>query len=377
MKPRFVIQALFLFALSACSGTSNVIEPTPLEDFESKLSVKEVWDRSIGGVEADKLLKIQPYVDSGNVYTSDEQGLVKAVKLDDGSDIWSVDLNVDITGGVGFGDDKLYVCTRKGVVIAMDAGSGKVLWRHQVSSQVLAPPVYGRDSVIVQTIDGKLFGLSADSGRELWSYARRKPALSLRGTSKPLVFQNIIITGFADGVMAAFNIKNGRLLWETPVALPTGKNEVERLVDVDVTPLIYEYTLYIASYQGKLVAVNLRKGKTLWSKDISTYTGMAVDNNGLYVTDEDGNLLAFDRRTGASLWSQKSLYGRRPNAPVMFGGYVVVGDYEGYLHWFSPKDGKVVGRNHVGPDPIRTQALVEGDRLLVASGGTLAVLALR
>lgn len=377
MNIRKLISVLFLLAFSACSGKSNVIEPTPLQDFKPKIGVNEMWDHSIGGVDEEKFLKIRPYVHGQTVFTSDENGHVQAIRLEDADRIWSNGLDVDVTGGVGYGDDKVFVGTRKGVIIALDASSGKVLWRHQVSSQVLAPAVFGSGTVIVQAVDGKLFGLSSDNGRELWSYSRKKPALSLRGTSTPLVVQNIVITGFADGVMAAFNIRNGRLLWETPIVLPSGTNEIERLADVDVTPLIFGYTLYVASYQGKLVAVDLRKGKALWSKELSTFTDMGVDDSALYVTDENGNLLAFNRRTGAQLWRQNSLYGRKPGPPAVFSDYVVVGDFEGYLHWFSQSSGEIVGRNRVGGGPIRSQALAQGDRLLVASGGKLAALSLR
>jgi outer membrane protein assembly factor BamB len=226
-------------------------------------------------------------------------------------------------------------------------------------------------------VDGRLFGLAAADGKRLWVYERSEPALSLRGTDTPVMVADAVVAGFASGKVVALRLKDGGAMWEATVSQPRGRNEIERLVDVDVPPLVFGDAVYAASYQGKLAALNPRTGAVLWSRDVSTYSGLTSDGNNLYLTDDKSNVLAFDRRTGASLWKQEGLRGRRLNGPVVYGDAVVVADAEGYVHWLARDDGRFVARYSLGGGPIRAPAIVGGDTLFVSNAsGTLAALQL-
>jgi outer membrane protein assembly factor BamB len=92
---------------------------------------------------------------------------------------------------------------------------------------------------------------------------------------------------------------------------------------------------------------------------------MALGGDKLFVTDDDGTLWALDTASGAVAWKSQELKYRHLSPPVFYKGYAVVGDYKGYLHWFSPADGKLVGRTRLGSDPIATPPVVSGDLLYV------------
>ncbi|MBI3545811.1 MAG: PQQ-binding-like beta-propeller repeat protein, partial [Gammaproteobacteria bacterium] len=172
-------------------------------------------------------------------------------------------------------------------------------------------------------------------------------------------------------------IRDGKLLWEMPVAQPHGRSEIERLVDVDASPLIVEHVLYAASYQGKIIAVDIQTGRILWSRDVSTFSGMDADTRNIYLTNDHGVVMAFDQQTGASVWRQEQLRARKLNAPRYLNGLVAVGDFEGYVHWLSADDGHFVARYRVSHSAIRSQALVDRDLLYVSSqSGTLEALRL-
>lgn len=95
------------------------------------------------------------------------------------------------------------------------------------------------------------------------------------------------------------------------------------------------------------------------------------------MSDESGVVWALDQTSGAAAWKQEGLLYRRLSPPAYFGGYVVVGDFEGYLHWLDPSDGKIVARTRVGSDPIITQPMVGGDLLYVLNrDGKLAAISL-
>jgi outer membrane protein assembly factor BamB len=360
--------------ISGCASKIEREPPAKLVDFKPSITVKELWSEDVGA-KAKGWVGLVPKVHGDSVYAADPEGRVSAYELASGRRQWQVDLDVDVSGAVGASDNLVLIGTREGQVIALDRASGSKLWSATVSSEVLAPAVAGSGIVVAQTVDGKLFGLASADGKRLWVHERTEPALSLRGTDTPVIWQNTVVAGFAAGKLVALNLSDGRLLWETTVAQPRGRNEIERLVDVDASPLVMADAIYAASYQGRLVAINPRSGAVGWTRDISTYTGLASDGTNIYVTDEDGRVLAYDRRTGSSAWKQDALRRRGVVAPVVYKDFVVVADYEGYVHWLARDDGRFVGRNRVGSGPIRAPAVTAADTLLVLSHtGTLAAL---
>ncbi|OGI38566.1 MAG: outer membrane protein assembly factor BamB [Candidatus Muproteobacteria bacterium RBG_16_64_10] len=372
-----VMLALFL---SACGGSKIVREPpAPLPDFTPQAQIQELWSAGVGATVAKLPLRLVPYFDGNAIYAADARGRVSAISTDGGRRLWETNLNATVTGATGVGDGLVVVGTQKGQVIALNKEDGKQAWSATVTSTVMSPPVVLAGVVVVQTVDGKLSGLALADGKRLWVYERSEPALSLLGTSAPVVVDEFVLSGFASGKIVALNIKDGRLMWEFTVSHPRGRNEIERMVDVDAPLLIVRDTLYAASYQGKIVAVDMRAGgRLLWTRDASTFTGMDAGRGNIYLSDAKGHVLALDQATGASVWKQDKLHGRSLSAPTYIDGYVVVGDYQGYLHWLSAEDGRFVARYRVGSDAVTARALPGAQTLYVLNqGGSLAALAVR
>lgn len=365
---------LTLLVLGACASAPVREPPAPLVEFKPDVAIREVWSARVGG-ETKDWVGLVPKISDGTLYVAGPQGQVHALVLESGRSVWQTELKDKIGGAVGIGEGLVLLGTRRGEVIALDRTSGKLVWRAPVSSEVLAAPAAGGGVVVVQTVDGRLFGLSATDGKRLWVDQRTEPALSLRGTSVPMIAGAVVVAGFANGKLAALDLHSGRARWEATVGQPRGRNEIERLVDVDAASLIMTDAIYASSYQGRLVALNPVNGSIGWSRDVSSYTGIAGDGNNVYVTDAAGRVLAFDRRTGASLWKQEALRGRSLNAPVVYRDYVVVADYQGYVHWLARADGRFVARHQAGSDPVRAPAMTDGDLLLVLgqSGNLVAV----
>ena len=372
--------AALLITLAACASGSAIPRepPAKLSKFTAEASVKKLWQVRVGRGLGKDFTKLVPFVAGDVIYSTDVRGRVRAWTRKDGHKLWTVKLNMPVTGGVG-GDDRLVVVgTKKGQVVALDAADGAPAWRVDISTAILAPPAVGMGVVVVQSVDGRLFGLAAQDGARLWVYDRMtSPPLTLRGTSAPLIVQDIVLTGFASGKVVALDLKEGRTLWEFPVALPHGRNEIERLVDVDASPVVANGLLFAASYQGKIIAVDTRTGKNMWTRDVSTYTGMDADQANIYLTDEHGNIVAFDQRSGASVWRQDKLHGRRLNTPSFVNGYIAVGDFKGYVHWLAPDDGRFVARYQIGGAAIRAKSLADrGTLYVINQDGALAALEL-
>jgi len=370
-RARAVTFGMVALVAAGCAARSVREPPSPLVEFTPRASIETLWTADIGSGAGRQMLR--PALHDGVVYAADAKGEVGAYRADTGRRVWETDLGLPVSGAVGVGEGLVLIGTRKGALIALEAASGKELWRAGVSSEVLAPAVAHRGVVAVQTVDGKIVGLSAQDGKRLWLYERAEPALSLRGTSAPIVVDDVVLSGFASGRLVGLQLRDGRVLWELPVSQPRGRNEIERLVDVDASPIVRGDMLYAVSYRGKLVAANLRAGSVAWSRDISSYAGLALDEKNVYVTDDVGQVYAFDQRSGANVWRQEKLRGRDLSAPMYVDGRLAVGDAEGYVHYLAVDDGSLLARQRVAGGPVRL-GVAQGNTLYVSASDTLAAL---
>jgi outer membrane protein assembly factor BamB len=380
---------LVISVLSACGVTSSVAEylkgdsdnaepPAELIEFRQRLKVVELWSENVGSGTSKQYLKLAPVVANQRLYVADADGNVEARDATNGNKLWSIDADVHITGGPGFGENTVLIGTGEGETIAYSAEDGEEMWRSTVSSEILSPPQKAHNTVIVRTGDGKVFGLSGNTGKRLWIYDRTVPSLTLRGTSNPVIDNDLVIAGFDGGRMAALDVRTGKLIWEAPVAIARGRTELDRMVDIDSTPLIMDGVIYIATFQGHLSAMQVETGRILWDRDISSYAGFGADQQNIYITDDQSHIWVFDRFTSTSVWKQEKLHLRSITAPASIGDYVVVGDYQGYLHWMSKSSGKFVARTELCSKRIITPPLVVGKILYgYCSDGTLTAFTYR
>jgi outer membrane protein assembly factor BamB len=387
-----ILVAAFYILLSACGSLVGEKEeivdpPAELTDFEISLKVNELWDRNTGKGTNDQYLMLSPIIDGERIYIADTNRKLIALNRANGRNIWSYELkfgrggffsNADkvfITGGPGLGEGSVLIGTSKGDVVALDPESGTQQWRSKVSSEVLSAPQKNSDIVVVRTLDGRIFGLSGSSGRRLWTFEKTVPTLSLRGTSTPVIDQGVIVSGFDGGSLAALDINSGRLIWESSISTASGRSELERLVDIDSSPVISGAIVYAVTYQGQLAALALDTGRMLWNRDISSHAGFSVDEDFLYITDDKSNVWAYDRYNGGSVWRQDGLANRQVTAPAVIGNYLVVGDFEGYLHWLDKNTGAFVARQRISRDRIiATPVVSDGTVYAFSSDGELVAL---
>lgn len=364
-----------LLLLSACGGgKSNLAPPTPLKDFKSTAVVTQIWSADIGSA-GDRYNRLQPRIAGDVLFAVSGKGTVSAFDATKGKVLWRKNLSVPVSGAMGYGNNMALLGTREGEVLALNSDNGKLLWRIRLSSEVLVAPMATSGVVVAQTVDGHVYGLKAADGSQLWKFHRTVPVLSLRGTSSPSLHSGLAVTGFANGTMVGLDLKTGRPRWDAVVSRPTGRTELERIVDVDGAPVIVGFRMFAASFQGRLIALDLRNGRLLWTQKMSTYVPVAADNSNVFVVNADGVVMALDQRTGAERWRQEGLRARFVSAPALIGSYVAVGDYNGYLHLISRQDGSFAARTSVGGSAIISGAVARGDTLYVSNqAGSLVAL---
>lgn len=363
--------------LTGCSwlkgGEDNAEPPAELTSIEQQVTLTTLWKKDIGGGIKEQFLRLTPIVDGGRLFAVNHDGNVVALDAATGKQVWEAETRAAVTSGAGVGEGLVLVGTADAEVVALNWQDGEEVWRAQVSSEVLAAPTAAEGLVVVQSVDGNLAALDAATGERRWVFDRTVPVLSLRGTSSPLLVPGGVLSGLANGKLVAIGLKRGLPAWETTIAIPSGRSELDRMVDIDSAPQVWGNQVYTVTYQGRVAALNGADGQIQWARDMSSAVGLSIDFRQVYVTDEQSHVWALDRRNGASMWSQDALYNRALTRPVAFGDTVAVADFEGYLHLLSRIDGEIVGRTRVDDAGVLAPPIVVDDILYVyGNSGTLA-----
>ncbi len=378
---RWKTAALLALAVLAagCSSTSKKeLPPAELPKFEKEVQLKKEWSRSIGQGQGETFNMLVPAIDGDSIFAADVEGLVMALDRMSGKVIWKADLELPVSGAVGAGYGLVVVGTLKGEIIALDAVSGEEKWRARVPSEVLAAPAINGDIVLVQTQDDRLIALDADTGDQRWLFDNTPAVLTLRGTGSPVLTNRLAVAGLSSGKVIALDAQRGIPVWEQRVAIPQGRSELERVVDIDGGLLLSGGTLYAVSYQGRLAALDLESGRILWQREASSSVGLAQGYGSVYVSLASGTVEGIDERSASALWSNDALARRQLSAPEVFSSYVAFGDLEGYLHLISQVDGRFVGRERIDSDGLRARPLVVGDWLYAfGNGGNLVAMTIK
>ncbi|MCP5142051.1 MAG: outer membrane protein assembly factor BamB [Gammaproteobacteria bacterium] len=358
-------------------GDDNREPPAELKPVSAPIAVSQVWSASAGSGVGEEWVRFRPALDGQQVFVAGRDGEVSALSAGSGASAWRVDLDEPLSAGAGAGEGLVVVASDAGQLIVLGAADGAERWRTQLTAPALSPAVIKSGVVVVRTVDGNLSGYDAGTGARVWVYPRRVPALTMRGVSAPvLVGKNGVVSGADSGKLTLVTLEKGFPVWERDVAVASGRSELERIVDIDGDPVIGATAVFAVSFQGRAAAFQIQDGQGIWSREMSSSAGLDVDADQVYVTDEDSDVWALDASTGESLWRQTELHRRALTGPVAVGRYVAVADFEGYVHFLSREDGRVVGRIRTDDKGV-LGPMVEQDGVLYVQGRGGNVVALR
>jgi outer membrane protein assembly factor BamB len=358
-----------LAALAACNKDKAAEPPAELVDVKQTLPVERLWSTSVGSGGERLRLALGLAAGDGVLYAASRKGEVHALDASSGRTRWVSDTKAELAAGPSTGEGLVVVGTSSGTVIALEAVDGKERWRARLSGEVLSAPLVAEGRVMVRTVDGRLRALEAADGKEAWMVEDLVPRLTLRGASPPAQAGDAVISGFDTGRVMAVAIPTGDILWQAQVSTPRGRSELERLADIDAGVRVAGDEVYAVGYQGRIAMIARDSGQIWWTRDLSSYRDIGMDEGQLYVATSDGDVVAMRRRDGGVAWQQTGLKRRGLGAPVLHGGAVVVGDFDGYLHWLDRETGRFVARERPGRTRFATTPIVIGDRLFVIDDG--------
>ena len=376
-----LLVAACAFALAGCSTIKGWFgadeddrptEPAALVEFTPSATVSKIWSAGAGDGEGRLGARQGPAIADGRVYAAAIDGGVRAFDLQTGAEQWSYEPaevedepRVRLAGGPGAGDGLVVVGGLDGEVIALDAATGAEKWKAKVGNEVIAAPTVGGGMVFVRSNDGRVTAFDAATGERRWFWSRVMPALTVRGNDAVVLGPGYVFVGNDDGTVAAISMPDGTLIWEQAIAQPEGRSELDRMADVDGTPVLDGAVLYATSFKGQTMAIDAPTGRPLWAHDSGGGNRLGNASDRVIATDRAGTVWAINKADGGALWQQPALARRNLTGAVAHGDYAVVGDFDGYLHWLRLADGQFAARARAGGEALRATPVV-ADGILVA-----------
>ncbi|MBC9070487.1 outer membrane protein assembly factor BamB [Thauera sp. CAU 1555] len=359
-----LLTVLATVATAGCSSlnpfASSGPKPAELVDIRPSVELRPLWSANVGEAGA---YVFQPEVAGDSVYAAAHDGEVARYR--DGRPVWSVDLDLPLSAGVGTDGRLVVVVSTAGEAVALDAADGKEHWRVPVGAEVLAQPAVSEEIVVLRSSDNRLIALAPADGARRWVYQRNTPPLALRSFAGIVLESGVALAGFPGGKLVAVSTKNGGELWELTVATPRGATELERVADVAGTPVLGRREICSVTYQGRAGCFDMTNGNVLWSREFSSSVGMDRDARFVFLTDEVDAVHALDAFSGASVWKQDALVRRAVSRPLVIGDFVAVGDFDGYVHLLRREDGRFAARASAGDGAVAADMRRLGDGFVV------------
>jgi len=372
---RLIILASVVISSSALIGCNPIeqraekIKKSPLPTLSQSMpKAAKLWSYH-GGKGVGKLdAKLQLGMDLalGTVFEVDYQGHLTALDESTGKIKWRTTTVKPVTAGVAATKAAVAIGTEEGVVEVLAIDDGHSLWKKTVETPVMALSIT-KQAVYVHGANDSVYALDIKDGQELWQYQANTPPIMFRQVSNPVLAANKVLVGFSNGKLIAFDSATGLMEWEKEIAVSKGRSDIQRMVDVNASPVVVDKTVYAVGYQGRVVALDLETGTSLWEKDLSSFSGLAVNKTTVFISDATGIVWALKRQSGEVLWQQAGLSGRVLTAPVVVENHLITADEEGYIHWLDPKNGDFISRARIDSAGVETTPVVIKDKLFALS----------
>ena len=360
-KYRNLIVLCSIFIISSCSSMdglrfwkSDEIDPDEPKKLVSFLNQKNIvieWKNSFKG--ENEIGNFLPDFSAQNLFFSDASGNVSSINASTGDRNWSIELNF-LASGTSAGFGLVVVSDIDGNVIAVDQNDGSKLWSTNVKGEVLSKVAIDAKVVVVKTGSGELLGLDRENGEILWSYRSKLPLLTVRGSSSPVIVDDLVYVSFDNGRLGVFELNSGFQVWDGAISYVKGVSELENLIDSDSSPVVDGGLIYTTNYQGNLNIFDTAQKRSVWSYETSSFYSPIVSRGMLTIVEANSGLRSFALKTLQESWTNDDYINRDLSNAVSYKGSLVVGDFEGYVHVIDTLNGKTIGRKKISRKPIKS-----------------------
>jgi len=353
-------------ALAACG--SDKPKPTPLEAITPQIAGRQVWSARVDG---GLPFVLMPAVRDGQFIVAGGDGSVVALNGADGRELWRGSAGARLTAGVGSDGRHAAVVTRDNELVVLD--KGVPAWTKRLGSLVSTAPLVAGERVFVMGVDRAVHAYDALDGRYLWTLQRPGEPLTLSQPGVLAAFKDTLLVGQGQRLTGVDPLR-GTVRWEVALANPRGTNEVERVADLVGPVMRAGDTVCARAFQSAVGCADAQRGALLWTKNAGGAQALGGDAELVAAADPSGRISAWRTVTGDLAWTAEHLLHRGLSGMLVVGRTVVVGDFEGQVHFLDRANGKTLLRLPTDGSPVIGAPVAVGNTLLVATknGGLFA-----
>ena len=353
-------------AISGCASDGPNREPAALQPYEALVSVAQVWKTPLDGAVGDAL-RLSAHDRFVAAATTD--GTVAVLDTETGAVVWQAKSPVALVAGTGFDGQRVAVIDVENGLHLFSKGEKR--WSVRLPARSYTAPLLAGGRVFVLLSDRRVAAFDQDTGAQIWLRRYAESTLVLANPGLLTAVENTLAIGIGEQ-FAAVNPDNGALLWSAPLVRPRGAEDIERLADW-VDGAVFAGTRVCGqAFQNAIGCLDLATRRTEWTVPFTGANGVVGDQNALYGVDAVGKVSAFETATGQAVWTQPGLTFRGVTGPVLLGQTLMVGDFEGYVHWLSRANGAVIARMATDGSPIVGKPLlVNGTAVAITQRGSL------
>ena len=353
------LSLILILTISSCSSIAfwqsdevDPDEPRELIDFNERFEFTENWQTKFKG--ESNLNSFIPAFSGNNLFFVDPEGNVKSIDINSGEVLWDSELETIVSAGIVAGFGRLFLSDDQGNLICLDQEDGSLLWKTFAGGEVLANVDVDAGLVVVKTASGFLNAFDLENGFEEWSYRSQAPNLTVRGSSSPVIDNNIVYATFDNGRIGAFNLKTGLPIWDGAISFTEGVSELDNLIDADSSPVLEGNRIYTVNFQGNLSVFDSAQRRTVWESKESSFYEPFILRGVLGIISADSKISTYSSRTFEGSWKLDEYALRELSNPETFKGYILIGDLEGYIHAIDPLTGITVARKKISRNKIIT-----------------------
>lgn len=270
-----------------------------------------------------------------------EHGLVRALRLSDGAEVWRFVTGARPSEAPVVADDTVYVGVIEGWLLALSAADGAVRWRYDCGPIVCDSPTVAGDRVyIAPAVNAPdvpaVVALDAATGHVLWR------AEMPDSTTKALTVAGDLVFAATHSGCVALDVRDGAVRWSYPIEGGMVASPAVREGSVYLTYALWrhewdEEDQLIERHEAFALALDAADGARIWQAQIGREAGVrhvttpAVSGDTVYLGADDGRLYALAAGSGAVRWTFK-IGGDRLSAPVLVDGTVYAGANDGFVY---------------------------------------------
>jgi len=298
----------------------------------SKLEL--LWKVNIGKKSNTKGRIMSPPVIAGkHMFVMDSRGTIRSIELQSGKTVWQKKLKFEekkaekqdrqsmfsggfrgVTdrmrnrtsyaygGGLAVSGGRVFVSSGYGYAMALDVNTGEEIWQTFTPTPLHAAPSIADGRMFVVSQDGELIAFSMETGAIIWTFQGIVEPARILSSSSAAIYGEIVVAPFASGELGAFRVQNGRSIWNDALTRSAGLTALSELNDVAASPVIFDNTVYAISHSGMLVAINLKNGERLWSRQVGGIHMPWIAGNTIFIITNNGQVAAVSRADGRVIW---------------------------------------------------------------------------